>query len=810
MPISARFFRSVYVTLGLACACLTYAELVFLPEMVLFALAVACLLVVAYRVEGQWSLSLRGANLLGAVIALAACLYVAVQVNRPSETSLIQTLPWPTSLLPYLGPLLMVLVPAKLFRPKHIGDYWGLHGIGLIAVALGCALAGDLVFGTLMLAYLISFIWSLTLFYYFRKEHGAATSVGAASSPEPRLVRKAGRWALLGTIFALALFLITPRLGEARWEFTLKTSGLQTGLSEERPSIDLNHEGLVSVNRDLAFEVRAFLADGESPKLDLPPNQRWRNSSFNFYNNGRWEYRPDAEHRDRPGPSRSEIKVDHPGGGAPPRPQRDSDSRTPNAMTADTPPPANAIFRDRGSQSLPYLGQTQFFLLFTPQGKAAHNAIVAEPIWRSPAGTPQFARQVSVVTIGRNNRLFAWFPGGDDELAPPALGLVTNPMIYRQVLKPAKEANVGDPVLASESFREHLCNIRGLTALRDWTRNLSRQLVARGKLDKEAFGAGEAASPSERVTPEHAEAVARAFSAHLATSGEFHYSLNLQRVDESVDPAEDFLINSKIGHCNRFASSLVLMLRSVGIPARIVLGFQGYETDGNGIYEVRQNHAHAWVEALIQRTTDGKIEWRWLTLDPTPLSEDQNDGNMTWSQWLEAIRTNVGSFFRFLIVEYDADQQGRARSWFERINWSGIGQETRRGLLGPDGTQFWRPVVLVGALVGLWLLWRRRRTRRLVAASPDDAATALHVRMMRLFRKWLSLEPQIGQTPAEFAGAASARLSSRPRPPADLALPADTVAVYYRGRYGRRPATDHEQRLLADRWDRLEADLTRT
>lgn len=808
MPISSRFFRSVYVTLGLACASLVYAELVFLPEMAIFGLVVAILLVIAYRVEGKWSLSIGGANLLGAVIAVGACVYVVAQVFRASDTSLIHTLPWPTSLLPYLGPLLLVLVPAKLFRPKHIGDYWGLQGIGLIAVALGCALAGDIAFGLLMLAYLISLIWSLTLFYFYRGSRGLEPVTTA--EPEQRLLSKSGGWAAIGTVLALALFLITPRLGEARWEFAIRTSGLQTGLSEEKPSIDLNHQGVVSVNRDLAFEVQAFEADGESPKIDLPPNQRWRNSSFNYYNSGRWEYRPDAEHRDRPSPTRTEVAVDQPGGSAPPRLLRDNDGRAANAVTAETPPAApNTNFRDRAANQLPYLGQSQIFLRFVPQGKAAHNAILAEPIWKSPAGTPPFARQVSVVTIGRNNRQFAWFPGADDELAPPALGLVTNPMVYRQVMKAPKEVNVSDPVLASESFREHLCSIRSLSALRAWTQNLARQMAIRGTIAKETLGAGDPATDTVRVPPEHAEAVARAFAAHLSNSGEYRYSLNLQRVDDSVDPAEDFLINSRIGHCNRFATALVLMLRSVGIPSRIVLGFQGYETDGNGVYEVRQCHAHAWVEALIQRQADGKTSWHWLTLNPTPQIDDLGEGGLTWSQWMDAIRTSVGSFFRFLIVEYDADQQGRARSWFERINWAGIGQVGRRVTLGPDGTQYWRPVVFLGGIGGLWFAWKRWRTGGKPTAASADPASALHHRMTGLLRRLLALEPAPATTPAEFARLASAQLAQRTPAPGDLALPTDTVTVYYRGRYGRHEISEGDRRSLSERWDRLESELGR-
>src|SRR5439155_20806279 len=83
--------------------------------------------------------------------------------------ALIDQLPSATWMLPYLGPLLMILIPAKLFRPKDDGDFWWLQLIGLIAVSLGCALTGDPLFGILLLGYVASGLWSLTLFYYFRQ-----------------------------------------------------------------------------------------------------------------------------------------------------------------------------------------------------------------------------------------------------------------------------------------------------------------------------------------------------------------------------------------------------------------------------------------------------------------------------------------------------------------------------------------------------------------------------------------------------------------------------------------------------------------
>src|SRR5262249_25672956 len=267
------------------------------------------LLILAYRLEGRWALTIRGANLLGFAIALGAFGYVAFQWFRPIGSSLIDTLPWPTSLLPYLGPLLMVLIPAKLFRPKHIGDIWSLHGIGLIAVALGCALAGDPFFGVLLLLYLVCFVWSLSLFYYYRRSQQSLASMASGRSPAPRLIGRAGAWTAIGTALALVLFLATPRSGDARWEFSLRSGNLQTGINEERPSIDLNNQGVVSLNRDLVYEIRATRADSVTPKTDLPPDQHWRGVTFNYYENGRWDYRPDAEHRDRVPRSATGLEV---------------------------------------------------------------------------------------------------------------------------------------------------------------------------------------------------------------------------------------------------------------------------------------------------------------------------------------------------------------------------------------------------------------------------------------------------------------------------------------------------------------------
>ena len=107
---------------------------------------------------------------------------------------------------------------------------------------------------------------------------------------------------------------------------------------------------------------------------------------------------------------------------------------------------------------------------------------------------------------------------------------------------------------------------------------------------------------------------ARAIESHLRDSGRFAYSLSAPTSDPWIEPVEDLLFNSRKGHCQYFASALGLMLRSVGIPARLVTGFKGGESRPDGLLHVEKRFAHAWVEAWI----DDK---KWVTLDATPEAE---------------------------------------------------------------------------------------------------------------------------------------------------------------------------------------------
>lgn len=97
------------------------------------------------------------------------------------------------------------------------------------------------------------------------------------------------------------------------------------------------------------------------------------------------------------------------------------------------------------------------------------------------------------------------------------------------------------------------------------------------------------------------------------------YSLDAPLAPPGVDVVDDFLFESKVGWCEQIASSLVVMLREVGVPARLAVGFAPGEQDGNsGGFVVRERDAHAWAEVWFP--TVG-----WVPFDPTaevPLSGD--------------------------------------------------------------------------------------------------------------------------------------------------------------------------------------------
>jgi transglutaminase-like putative cysteine protease len=767
MSLEHWFRLSQYLTLGLSCAALVFAETPFLPELQICLAPVLALLFLAWWVDGRWGLPNWGANLLGLLIAAAGLFWLVTQLS--DNDFVLAHLPLHLALLPYMGPLSMAALLVKVFRRRDAGHFWHLQGLGLLQIALGCLLDGGPVFGALMAAYLASDLICLTLHYRLaarkgansyprhdqqRAEEMAATLLSNGRGPgNISLLAFALRWTVLISAASLLLFLLTPRHDNWSWE---PLSRLRSGYSRNHfqgvgEEMNLNHIGRVEMDDAVALHVAAVDAVGQ-PKLDLPADQRWRGSVLDWYDHGKW-------------------------------------------LTMHLMP--MRPWRSR-QEKLPDFGPDQFFLTFTVQPRQSGGLVLAEPIRFGP---DQARLPVLSLDNYDRRRLFVEFSG---TVLPQMLTNLRREYRYRQVMPPAGDLSriPAEGVWPPKEI-QLLTNLPSslYAPLQDWTVQLLRRL-AQHPLYRLPEGVRAAlANPADSVSfaQDHWEAVARALTDYLAYSGEYTYTLEITRHNRSIDPVLDFLINVKQGHCERYAAALALMLRSVGIPARVIKGFRGCDSLGDGHYVVRHSHAHAWVETLVPHVPSvGEAQaplrrtplYDWLTLDPTPPEPMASARRLSMTRLWEEVQRFCLQWWRALIVEYNGDQQADL--------WDTLMSAPTLSLLQAGGLV----VSAFAAAAALGLFLRRLRYRRSAPFLRRDGAKgpssdlAIYPRLVRILTRYTSLRPVCGQTPREYGAAAWRLLQARPAWAALAGLPMHVVELFYRVRFAGRPLNERERREI--------------
>ena len=769
MRLDTIFRLSVYLTLALAALCLASADEAFLPGMMLFLIPVEGLIGLAWLLEGRWSLTPRWSNLLGLLIAVGSGVWIAWNITSPAN-QWFNYAPYPVALLPYAAPLVMVLMLAKLFRSASGPDFWVLHCIGLMQVALACTLAGELTFGAWLFGYLVCGLWSLGLHAQYRQR-------AARQRPKRWGVGVALRRSVLVTGLGLGWFLLMPRYSATSWSLLGAPSGgtMQTGYT---PHIDLNYNGAVQPNDQIAFEVYAHDAEGR-PYLRLNPDQRWRGTTLDLYMQGRWIHR----HLDLLGP----------GGG------------TTMAVPVDEP--------EKLRDLLPDLGPGQFYVDFGVDIRQANGLFLADPV-------VFFPEQGRPPVCSDRWRWVPYFHGRDCTfLFPP--GWAPRRYQYRQVVLPVPDAAPRPTPRPPLPYQLRLLQ-QTIPRINTWTRELLDRLVASRQLT-----AAEATlvpdpelSGQPAVLPHHRVKVARALTAYLASSGEFTYKLEMRRHDFSVDAIEDFLCNVKQGYCEHFATGLVLMLRSVGIPARVVNGYRGAERqtgkpNREGWYVVRQSQAHSWAEALLSRAgPDGDAEYYWLMLDPTPGRDAPAARAASWKFWWLKGWEAGDDYWRNLILGYSRHKQEEAATGlWDRLgldapvevatNWWEKGPNPRRRAAFSWGWLVVPAVLILG--VGLWR-WARRRHRQPSSRLPVTAV-AFYNQFLALIARHCRLVPLPAQTPREFGAVVSQTLRALPATAGLAAFPGEVVRHYYRVRFGGQTLPPAEGHTVARRLQELEQAL---
>ncbi|MDQ7782962.1 MAG: DUF3488 and transglutaminase-like domain-containing protein [Desulfomonilaceae bacterium] len=180
----------------------------------------------------------------------------------------------------------------------------------------------------------------------------------------------------------------------------------------------------------------------------------------------------------------------------------------------------------------------------------------------------------------------------------------------------------------------------------------------------------------------------------------FRYSLVPPVAPEGAHPLEYFLFESKTGNCEQFAGALCLLLRAIGIPARIIEGFSGAEpTDEPDEYIVRFARAHAWVEALV----NGKF---WTSLDATP-AVGEGAYSRIWTMLLDLYDALEHQWIKQVVYFDRADQANVIRALGRML----AGDYSLLKRLSEKAAPVLKPAVLVVGLLlaGLTAYYALRR-----------------------------------------------------------------------------------------------------
>lgn len=324
--------------------------------------------------------------------------------------------------------------------------------------------------------------------------------------------------------------------------------------------------------------------------------------------------------------------------------------------------------------------------------------------------------------------------------------------------------------------------------------------------------------PADRVLER-----ARKLEAHFTNgSAGYQYSLDpsaLRDPNTWRDPNEDFVMNHKTGHCQFFASALALMLRSQGIPARVVQGFRAdsYNIVG-GYYQLRQMDAHAWVEAAIppeQMPSDEILPVEglegtggWVRLDPTPAG-DQIVQSVAVSAWRQRLSDTV-DYMQLLWSEYvlglNEKRQRKAiyqpiqqafksmaTIMFSRELWAARWQAIRARFRGDVFTQENVRDAVIAVAVLTVAFYAVRFAGRLVwgffAASWRGSSRRRRpqVEFYRRLERTLAkhgIRRARAQTQFEFAQLAADQIRARVTDTAVAEIPVNVVNLFYRVRFG--------------------------
>ena len=217
---------------------------------------------------------------------------------------------------------------------------------------------------------------------------------------------------------------------------------------------------------------------------------------------------------------------------------------------------------------------------------------------------------------------------------------------------------------------------------------------------------------------------ARALEAFLR---QYPYSLEIEGPPADRDPVDYFLFELQRGYCDYYASAMVVMARSVGLPARLATGYLAQRPDEGGVQRIYQINAHAWPELYF-------VGYGWVEFEPT-------------------------AAFSTTITTESAALAGDGEVGPEEASPMTLPPPPPVEPADDRLSPLWAilPMILI---LGLWIWWHFRPARR----APSDAVLWAYGHLLNAARRLGQPTPS-SQTPAEFQASFLAQLDRWERHP---------------------------------------------
>jgi transglutaminase-like putative cysteine protease len=717
-------------------------------------------------------------RLLANVITLAALFLAFVAVRAAASTPILT-----------IGQFLVFLQLVKLYELRANRDYAQLLILSLLLMVAAIISTASLAFAALLAAYLFVSLYCCLMFHLkVENDRALAAQVLPAHQPHDATVRQDQRFlprsmrrlaalvTLIGVSSAVIVFLFFPRGTGAGMlgQLQFPKSDTLTGFSEN-VSFDEVHK--ITQNNEIAAHVQLW--KNEQP-VEGTMTLYLRGRTLDTYKKDTWQWgRPTANPR---------FHEETGSAGSPVSPRR-------GYRETIQPGPGLDVYRQRISLR-PTGTKTLFALrgaaLFTPH--------------RDMGKVRFYWDDLTIATIDPLYQRLDYEVLSRDPPAPGIRGwdeLLRRPI--QSYISPSVAAYARKPEVSGTDDQG-----RPLASLRN-------PAVPVHELD---------------------EQIARNVEKHLRSTFGYTLDLTAEYRDPDKDPVEQFLFEWKKGHCEYFASSMVLMCQSMGLRARLVTGFrvggnpEDYDASLGHYYIVRQSHAHAWVEVYTGRG--------WQTFDPTSgTAVDMSPRRTTWQ--------SVRHFLAFLeykwqssVVAYDADRRENLINYLDQkaVN-SMLRADINPNRLSRRMTRWWRDattavddwltrgqgwalsaklvvgmiVLLVGiclAAIARFVTERWRMRRRAARIGLSDLPPGEQIRLAKQLGFYERLTRMLHRRaivrPAHLThGEFSESLSYLPNEAYDTIR--RMTRLFYAVRFGQRRLTGDEQRDLNAAVDALEPVL---